>query len=439
MPGKSNTARVKTLADLSQTGRNTAYRVLEGIANSEGMLIVCGSGISVAAGIPSFSNVNDRSALIPSTNIKWGDFLSLCAKDNLTAAQLKTVNKVMTHFRIQARQAEPTPFHRFLQAALDMALKSIDVYSLVDELACRVKLNNGTVILIDPQDCSRSPVSNLIDYHLRLDAQQCGEILLSIIKNGARESQEEIWAELAEPGLREGRYDPPAGDQRVRCDQCGFSLEGTLATCIHCGVSYCYENPSQPMGSMCLALNAMDPSKASLPPEYVVGAFECYECFDHSTDELYPHLMRARRVVHTIPEEAKRLVFIVYYLSQFWPDAENTITAVQNSWGLQYWECIYHAIPLQSRQAAFAGDVTPPWPAGTYQVFVVYITHGLSGHTYQIDDQLKATPFEFLDETLRSARTILQGAQKSVGMMLACGDVYLDAEKVLDIQRWIDE
>ena len=48
--------------------------------------------------------------------------------------------------------------------------------------------------------------------------------------------------------------------------------------------------------------------------------------------------MREARLFYRAPKQSPRLLVVVYYLSQFYPDAEHAMLAIANSWTMQGWE-----------------------------------------------------------------------------------------------------
>jgi hypothetical protein len=48
--------------------------------------------------------------------------------------------------------------------------------------------------------------------------------------------------------------------------------------------------------------------------------------------------MQEARFFHDYPEPSPRLLAVVIYLSEFYPDAEHLMMAMTNSWAMQGWE-----------------------------------------------------------------------------------------------------
>ncbi|KAG9099177.1 hypothetical protein FRC06_005545 [Ceratobasidium sp. 370] len=564
MPKSTNTPHVKSFQSLDEKGRNTAYRVLEGVARSKSLVVVCGSGISVAAGIPSFRELANTEEPIPSTTIPWRKFVAMTTERKPSPAQLQTINKAMTQFRIQARQVELTPFHRFIHRKIDMgectscitanfdglearhrpdlrsrmvmlhgdnttlacpapgcpelngdevhsfdsrfltgetvlcpscvtasnlprrthakpqllranvlldgsidpnihvngtwdqvlleaegadalliagtSLNTPETCALVDELVCRVRANEGAVVFINIVDYSKSRLAHLMDFSLQIDAQECASTLLAIMDQDSAETASQVWEEFSEPTLPSATFIPPPPSVDRKCCQCDLAMQDALLSCITCGSVYCYERPDEHLGSMCVVLHGLVSLPPGTPLETSIQSFECYECFDHEKPEIFPHLVRPTRFFYEYPdpETPPRLALVVYYLSQFWPDAEHTITSIVNSWGLEGWECSYKPIPLHSVDSDSGLTFEVPWIEGSYSTLVVYITHGISGDHYQITDELRATPKEFFDKTLAPIHAVVRAAKFSAAFMLTCGELYRHPHKVSEIQEWVN-
>ncbi|KAG9095657.1 hypothetical protein FRC06_009563 [Ceratobasidium sp. 370] len=74
------------------------------------------------------------------------------------------------------------------------SLPSSDVYGMVDEIAQRIRRDGGVVVLIDTGDLTPR-MAHLLDFHLKLDIQQCARAMLSILQKHSAESADDIWEE----------------------------------------------------------------------------------------------------------------------------------------------------------------------------------------------------------------------------------------------------
>ncbi|KAG8737231.1 hypothetical protein FRC10_008417, partial [Ceratobasidium sp. 414] len=78
------------------------------------------------------------------------------------------------------------------------SLPSSDVYGMVDEIAQRIRRDGGAVVLIDTGDLTPR-LAHLLDFHLKLDIQQCACAMLNILQrvssDRSAESAGDIWEE----------------------------------------------------------------------------------------------------------------------------------------------------------------------------------------------------------------------------------------------------
>ncbi|KAG9121683.1 hypothetical protein FRC07_002271 [Ceratobasidium sp. 392] len=103
----------------STIGLVSASRVVEGLLAKGKIMVICGAGVSVAAGIPAFRSENGLYHQYFSTtsgrvkgSTLFKDF------DNAAPSHLKVINQNMTKFRRTARNADETKFLRWLRAEL---------------------------------------------------------------------------------------------------------------------------------------------------------------------------------------------------------------------------------------------------------------------------------------------------------------------------------
>ncbi|KAB5588351.1 hypothetical protein CTheo_8204 [Ceratobasidium theobromae] len=79
------------------------------------------------------------------------------------------------------------------------------------------------------------------------------------------------------------------------------------------------------------------------------------------------------------------------------------------------------------------------WEKGSYNVFVVYITHGLSDEAgYQLADGLALQPVEFLEQTLTIPTEILCNARTRRGFLLCCGHPLYHSGFVASMNQWFE-
>ncbi|KAG8793775.1 hypothetical protein FRC12_001629 [Ceratobasidium sp. 428] len=351
-----------------------------------------------------------------SANVYFGE------KTNPKAHVQKTVNRI---------NADASGAQVLLIAGTSLLSQSTFAY--IEEIVSHVRERNGVVVYINNGEIAEKRTKYIVDYHLRMDVQACAEMLLSIQKSGTTQDAADIWGELAEPTLTADTFNPGPPDLTKRCNQCGLAIQDALLTCRGCKSVWCYEQPDQNPSTMCVALHEVVALAPGATIEESIAGFQCLACYDHNQESMYPHLTRPTAFFYDPPAAKPRLVAPVFYLPQFWPDAEHMISAISNSWASESWECITYPVPLIAQNTALEPLIIP-WPPGTYMLLAVYITHGLGGGGYQLTDTLEVAPVEFFERTTAPIRLAMRQAKSSVAIVLACGELYQIPEKVWEIR-----
>ncbi|KAG8791751.1 hypothetical protein FRC12_008232 [Ceratobasidium sp. 428] len=79
------------------------------------------------------------------------------------------------------------------------------------------------------------------------------------------------------------------------------------------------------------------------------------------------------------------------------------------------------------------------WESGTYDVMVVYLTHGLTGEQgYQVAQGRALRPAKLLDFTLQNVRTVLAGAASRRGYLVCCGHPLLHPGLVSELREHLN-
>ncbi|KAG9095517.1 hypothetical protein FRC06_009708 [Ceratobasidium sp. 370] len=127
-----------------------------------------------------------------------------------------------------------------------------------------------------------------------------------------------------------------------------------------------------------------------------IEQFICPYCWDHRERGVYPHYVRpAPRVFNEEPgDSAPRMAMI----------------------------------PAPS-----------PWKAGSFDLFVVYITHGLSeSRGYQLSHNTSLAAPELFNRTLAPAEGIFTRAKSKYAFLVCCGTPFDYADASRELQQWIN-
>ncbi|QRW22534.1 Hydrocephalus-inducing protein [Rhizoctonia solani] len=167
-------------------------------------------------------------------------------------------------------------------------------------------------------------------------------------------------------------------------------------------------------------------------------SFVCPDCWDHHKDGLYPPMCQDSVELRT--SKWPRLVMVVYYLQEFWPQTQHLITMTSGLWKQLGWEFQGFSVRLQHLQDR--SDVTAQlqWEAGSFQFMAVFITHGLTGDQgYQLDDSEAVPPLNLLQLTLPVAQTAVGGASLTLVFFFACGHPMMSPIMVSTLQDWVNK
>ncbi|KAG8734411.1 hypothetical protein FRC11_014257 [Ceratobasidium sp. 423] len=271
------------------------------------------------------------------------------------------------------------------------------------------------------------------------------------------------------------------------CAHCQCGITEYLAKCTQCHLNFCYRrvqdegnecddsdteeadlggignnigapgilppvNPSKegptnaepdrfPFHEACIVFNMFSPSSSRPTLTEATRSFVCPECWKHKESGLYPHYLRPppRDSIELNGDQWPRLVLVVYYLEQFWPQTKHLIALTTGYWRQLGWEFLAQPVKLQQLQEREDPFVNLKWEAGTYQVIAVYITHGLTGEQgYQLNNSKTLRPAELLAQSLPIAKTALDGASFSSVFLFACGHPMYHPGMVADLSDWVD-
>ncbi|KDN43800.1 hypothetical protein RSAG8_05793, partial [Rhizoctonia solani AG-8 WAC10335] len=309
-------------------------------------------------------------------------------------------------------------------------LQSDEIMDLVRELAEQIHGRYGGVVYIGPQPIRGRTTKYYVDFHLKMDVNECAEQLLVVMDQIISNELESLVCE-EEPENTE-----------PRCYLCNLGLNECLLKCKRCGEYLCYTGPYPPnQTAPCIMLQVFR-DEANMPPvQDEVDNFSCVYCWNHAEEGVYPHYVRPAPWVavreHVRP--APRMVMIIYYLDQFWPQAKHLRNHVAGKWVGRGWSA--HVEPVRLETLPEQGPILPnlPWEANTYNMYIVYITHGMSqSKTYQISPTTSYPACQFLDHTLTPARNLIAQARQSLAFFACCGHPFQQPQRVWELQLWLN-
>ncbi|KAG9124105.1 hypothetical protein FRC07_012823 [Ceratobasidium sp. 392] len=313
-----------------------------------------------------------------------------------------------------------------------ISLKSQRLRELTQDLGDAIHANSGAVLYANPEPLKGRNLFDHIDFHVPLDPDQLiGCVLEQMDKRSAPgfgevepvNNEADFWTDIIGSQVMEAAraLEQPYGGPC--CRNCGCGVEGYLIGCRRCATAYCcrrvnYDESNEaqvgedgeivPLDApgmdnegdggegdgevdtfelldACIVLNQYSsdgrrPRLAAAKREFV-----CRSCWDCETQGLYPHYVKPSisLLAHPSTGEHTKLVMIIFYVEQFWPQAQHLTNLIAGRWETKGWPCFVKPIKLEhmEEQSSFER----PYESGTYELFVVYITHGLTGDQgYQI-------------------------------------------------------
>jgi NAD-dependent SIR2 family protein deacetylase len=94
-------------------------------------------GYNLMTWLQTFGDLSRGSGCVPATSVPWSRFLRDFTVPRPTVTQLQVINKAMAQFRLNARQAPVTPFHRFVERKMDQGECGTHVTQNFDGLETR--------------------------------------------------------------------------------------------------------------------------------------------------------------------------------------------------------------------------------------------------------------------------------------------------------------
>ncbi|QRW22512.1 helicase domain-containing protein [Rhizoctonia solani] len=335
-----------------------------------------------------------------------------------------------------------------------ISLQSDEIMDLVREIAEQVHRRYGGVVYIGEQPSGGRGSKYHVDFHLQMTPDKCAGHIQSTMNRledadtsmesavGTESEKAGAWCEIINNEIESLFLVEEPELNRPQCFLCNTSLEECLLKCRRCGDWLCYTGPYHTNRTAPCVVLQMFRDEANKPSiEMEIDAFCCMYCWNHSEEGPYPHSVKPAPwvAVQERGRPAPRMIMIIYFLDQFWPQAKHLRNLVAGKWAGRGWSA--HVEPVRLENLHEPRNILPnfSWDAKTYNVFVIYITHGISSSKgYQISPtELYPAP-QFLEYTLTPVRDIILQANHSLAIFACCGYPFLEPQKVWDLQLWLN-
>ncbi|KAG9093506.1 hypothetical protein FS749_014268 [Ceratobasidium sp. UAMH 11750] len=360
-----------------------------------------------------------------------------------------------------------------LLLVVGVSLKSQTTFKLVRDVATAVHTRYGVVVYIDHQAVKGVKIDHCIDFHLRVDAQLCSQRIIRAMDEVANDDVDmrflddndssDMWYDILNNDLaRETTFERPPWT-KPSCCICNIGLSECLLKCQICGDYLCYSGGYN-LGMeyrCCVVLHTFSTNNGRLLGCQSIEQFICPYCWDHRERGMYPHYVRpAPRVYNEEPGgNAPRMAMLVYFLEQFWPQTKHLCALVAGRWKSFGWPC--YVQPIKLEEACDKGNILgdwcalsnlhaigiygidqparSPWEAGSFDLFVVYVTHGLSeSRGYQLSHKTSLAAPEFFDRTLAPAQSVVMRAKHKYAFLVCCGTPFDYPDATRELQQWIN-
>ncbi|KAG8714818.1 hypothetical protein FRC08_011407 [Ceratobasidium sp. 394] len=346
-----------------------------------------------------------------------------------------------------------------LLLVVGVSLKSRAIFTLVRDIAAAVHGQYGAVVYIDHKAIKGLKTDHCIDIHLKVDAQKCSEHIMRAMDqvvvtissaNGDIDmtfeednDPSDLWYDVLNNDLaREVTLERPPWT-KPRCCVCNLGVMECLLQCLVCKDYMCYPGQynADAKYRCCIVPHTFSTTDGQLLGRQSIDEFICPFCWDHRERGIYPHYVRpAPRVLNQEPDDtAPRIAMIVYFLDQFWPQAKHLCALVAGRWTLLGWPSYVQPIKLEELddKRDILGDC--PWVAGSFDLFVVYITHGLSeSRGYQLSHKVSLSGPELFDRTMAPAEGIFKRAKSTHAFLACCGVPFGYPDTTRELQQWMN-
>ncbi|KAG8716467.1 hypothetical protein FRC08_009474 [Ceratobasidium sp. 394] len=365
-----------------------------------------------------------------------------------------------------------------------VSLKCPETFGLIYDLSSKVHEQSGAVVLVDPKPTKGRNTSHCIDFHLKVEIEDfsaqtlvamnfkrqspAGDVeTLSPAKSESRNQWYEVSASRGATAATLSPRSTTSGQvmgnnvqseisvedcqpTEPMCCLCNITVTECLLQCTECGDYLCYPGKFNPEGRIrsCIVALKHPGERDGRYTKPAADNFVCPWCWKHSERGVYPHYVRPASQWNVQPrrEAAPRMAMVIYYLDRFWPQAKHLCSLVAGHWSLYGWparptapQCVVE--PRKLEQLSPNEEILErcTWESDTFDLFVVYITHGRSEppayHTSQ-DRSLMAP--EFFDYTLGPAQSVIRRARYTCGFLICSGDAFRSAKHTREVQEWMN-
>ncbi|CUA73439.1 helicase domain-containing protein [Rhizoctonia solani] len=336
----------------------------------------------------------------------------------------------------------------------DISFQPDEIIDLAREIAEQVHGRYGGVVYIGPEAIRGRTTKYFIDFHLKMDVDECVQKILTVMDslqdtdNSSRSSVDpdndkcDLWFEIVNHELEALVSKQEPEDTAPGCYLCNLGLEECLLLCQRCGDYLCFTGPyptSQTSPCVVLQVFRDDVDRPALQED--VDNFSCVHCWNHAEEGPYPHYVRPAPWISLRDrgQPAPRMVMVIYFLDQFWPQAKHLRDHVAGKWVSRGWSC--HIEPVRLETLPEQGTILPnlSWEPNSYNIYIIYITHGISASkTYQVSPTTSYLPEEFIEHTLAPARNLVERARHSLAFLACCGHPFRSPQRVWNLQLWLN-
>ncbi|KAG9126804.1 hypothetical protein FRC07_001877 [Ceratobasidium sp. 392] len=344
---------------------------------------------------------------------------------------------------------------------------------LVSDLADVLHKRSGGVMYVSTKPLRGRNMWTHIDAQLEIDPAELGTRVLqeadqlsmpSLDEGSVVYDGDDFWFDIVSSELAAVSRPEEAPYENPVCEHCSCGEADYLINCRSCSSCFCFrqisfdESPSFqldeqgivpgedlldefPFEQACVILNHYSQDGSRPPLVEAKKEFECPDCWKRTGSVPYPHYVKPVPRLRPEYEAAQRPRFamVIFYVEQFWPEAKHFMTLVSGRWASKGWSCAIEPVKLEhlTEKGRLFKDIT--WEKGSYRLFVVYLTHGLTGDQgYQLGHGKALQPVPLFEHTLSGAKPIMSGAAETRCFVLCCGHPLYHSGLVATLHEWFN-